>query len=166
MPNPITLAAMRESLYAAVVNDALDSLGLRHQSPRVQLRPITTPRVLVGRCKTTLWAAMVHEDPEPYGLALGAIDSCHADSVMICAANGSMRSAIWGELMSAAARNGGCVGAIIDGAARDVARVRAMDFPIYARGTSVCDCANRLRVIDVDVPVEIDHVRFAPDDLV
>ncbi|MBI2824052.1 MAG: RraA family protein [Planctomycetia bacterium] len=157
---------MRRSLYSAVVNDALDALGLRQQSPRVPLCPMTVSDLLVGRCKTTLWADMAHEVPDPYKLVLAAVDSCRADSVMIAAGNGSMRSAIWGELLSTAARASGCVGAIVDGAVRDVARVRAMSFAVYARGSSVCDCAGRMRVVDLDVPVEIGRVRFSPGDLV
>ena len=42
----ITFAMMRESLYSAVVADALDSLGFRNQSPRVDLRPLTVETVL------------------------------------------------------------------------------------------------------------------------
>jgi len=77
-----------------------------------------------------------------------------------------MRSGIWGELLSTAARNSGCVGAIVDGAVRDVAKMTAMAFPVFARGTCVYDSLHRQRVVDIDVPVEIDGVRFAPGDLV
>jgi len=163
---PITLEMMRENLYSAVVSDALDQLGYRDQSPRVQLRPLTGIDRLVGRCKTTLWADMAHEDPRPYELELAAVDGCRPDDVMICAAGGSMRSGIWGELLSTAARNSGCIGCIADGAVRDVGRMIEMQFPCFARATCVYDSLNRQRVIDVDVPVEIDRVRFAPGDLV
>jgi 4-hydroxy-4-methyl-2-oxoglutarate aldolase len=165
-PTQITLDMMRGSLYAAVVCDALDALGHKHQSPRVPLRPLTTSGLLVGRCKTTLWVDMAHDDPRPYELELLAVDSCQSDDVLIAAAAGSMRSGIWGELLTTAARNRGCVGAIVDGAARDVAKIRHMDFPLFARGTCVYDSQNRQRVVDVDVVVEIDGVRFAPGDLV
>ncbi len=108
----ITLSMMRESLYSAVVCDALDATGYAHQSPRVALRPLTAGKVLVGRCKTTLWADMAHTDPRPYELELEAVDSCQVDDVLIAAAGGSMRSGIWGELLSTAAgpglRRGGC----------------------------------------------------------
>src|SRR5438128_10232814 len=124
----ITFAMMRESLYSAAVADALDSLGLRNQSPRVDLRPLTVETVLIGRCKTTLWADMFHEDPKPYELELQAVDSCQGDDVIIAAAGGSQHSGVWGELLSTAAGNRGCVGAIIDGAARDVAAMRRMGF--------------------------------------
>lgn len=165
-PEVITLDMMRQSLYSAVVCDALDSLGYRNQSPRVPLEPFTVGGMLVGRCKTTLWADMFHEDPSPYELELQAVDGCQADDVLISAAGGSMYSGIWGELLSTAARNSGCVGAIVDGAVRDVAKMSEMQFPVYARGKCIYDSQNRQRVIDVDVPVEIDGVQFCPGDLV
>lgn len=157
---------MRESLYTAVVSDALDAVGRRRQSPAVQLSPITAERVLVGRCKTTLWDDLYHEDPLPYELELKAVDACKPDEVLIAACNGSMRSAVWGELLTTAAVNRGCVGAIVDGAVRDVVRMRAIDFPVFARGTSPHDSRNRQRVVDIDVPVEIGGVVFHTGDLV
>ena len=162
----IALDQMRQRLYSAVVCDALDKLGYRNQSPRVPLQPLTVPGVLVGRCKTTLWAEMTHEDPRPYELELAAVDSCRPDDVLIAAAGGSTRSGLWGELLSRAAHRTGCVGAIVDGAVRDVVKMTSMGFAVYARGTCVYDSLNRNRVIDLDVPVEIDGVRFSPGDLV
>ncbi len=165
-PGEITISMMRESLYAAVVSDALDALGFHNQSPRVALQAFSGEGLLVGRCKTTLWADMFHEDPKPYELELAAVDSCHPDEVLIAAAGGSMNSAVWGELLSTAARNRGCVGAIVDGAVRDVHRMREMSFPCFARGTLPYDSRDRQRVVDLDVPVGIDGVRFSPGDLV
>jgi regulator of RNase E activity RraA len=162
----ITLAQMREVFYSAVVCDALDALGYPHQSPRVPLAPLTTSGVLIGRCKTTLWADMAHADPSPYELELKAVDTCQPDDVLIVAAGGTFRSGLWGELLSTAARRSGCVGAIVDGAVRDRAKMTQMGFPIWARGTCLYDSKDRNRVIDIDVPVEIDGVRFVPGDLV
>jgi regulator of RNase E activity RraA len=162
----ITLEQMRQALYSAVVCDALDAEGLPHQSPRVPLKPLTTAAVVVGRCRTTLWADMAHPDPMPYELELRAVDACRPDDVLIAAAGGSMRSGIWGELLSTAAARAGCVGAIVDGAVRDLRQMRAMGFPIFARGTCIYDSKDRQRVIDLDVRVEIDGVAFMPGDLV
>ena len=163
---PISLDQMRSHLYSAVVCDALDGLGYTNQSPRVPLQPLTTDQVLVGRCKTTLWGDLAHTDPAPYELELKAVDSCRADDVLIAAAAGSMRSGIWGELLSTAAINAGCVGAIVDGAVRDVSQMRRMPFPVFALGTCIYDSLNRQRVVEIDVNVEIDGVVFASGDLV
>src|SRR5262245_2418486 len=161
-PADISLPMMRQAFTSAVVSDALDAEGYPRQSPRVPLRPLTVDAVLVGRCKTTLWAEMAHPDPKPYELELSAVDSCQPDDVLIAAAVGSLRSGVWGELLSTAARNTGCVGVIVDGAVRDARQMRAMGFPCFARATIVYDSCDRQRVIDLDLPVEIGGVVFSP----
>lgn len=166
LPPVPELQELREVLYAAVVADALDSLGFRNQSPRIQFPIQTSNRVLIGRCRTTLWTDMFHPDPNPYELELKAVDSCEPDDVLICAAGGSNQSGIWGELLTTAARNRGCVGAVVDGAVRDTRQIRSMEFPVFARGTCVLDSQDRQCVIDMDVRVEIDGVGIEPGDLV
>jgi 4-hydroxy-4-methyl-2-oxoglutarate aldolase len=162
----ITLDDIRQHLFSAVVCDALDSIGLSHQSPRIPLRPMTTDGILVGRCKTTLWGEMFHVDPNPYELELKAVDSLKPDDVLIAAAGGSNRSGIWGELLSTAASHRGCKGAIVDGAVRDLKQMQSMGFPVWARDVSLYDSKDRNRVVDIDVPVEMDGVIFSPGDLV
>jgi regulator of RNase E activity RraA len=169
MPDPpgsITLAMMREALSSALVCDALDALGVRRQSPRIAWPVKTAEGLLVGRCKTTLWSERETSDPHPYEKELLAVDTCQPDQVIIAAAGGSMRSGIWGELLSTAARNSGCVGAVVDGAVRDVAQMKDMRFPVFARGTSPYDSKDRQEVTDIDVAVEIDGIVFRPDELV
>jgi regulator of RNase E activity RraA len=165
-PDSITLEMMRSELYTAVVCDALDGLGYRQQSPRLALPPLTVEGLLVGYCKTTLWADMTSPDPKPYELELKAVDECRPDDVLIAAASGSMQSGIWGELLSTAASNSGCVGAIVDGAVRDLDKMASMNFPVFARGACMYDSLDRQRVVEIDLPVEIDGVEFAPGDLV
>ena len=50
----ITLVDLRACFTSAVVSDALDSVGCKNQSPRLQFRPLTSAGVLIGRCRTTL----------------------------------------------------------------------------------------------------------------
>ncbi|MCU0720026.1 MAG: hypothetical protein MUC83_10015 [Pirellula sp.] len=70
-----SLTELRKQLFTAVVADASDQLGLRHQSPRADLFALTTQSsVLLGGCKTTLWADMAHVDPRPYELELKAVE--------------------------------------------------------------------------------------------
>ncbi len=166
VPETISLSMMRESLYSAVVCDALDALGYTNQSPNIALLPVTVDAVLVGRCKTTLWEDLHESDPAPYELELRAVDGCRPDDVLIAAAGGSQRSGIWGELLSTAAVNAGCVGVIVDGAVRDVRQMREMGFPVFAGSRNIYDSKDRQRVVEIDEPVEIDGVRFFPGDLV
>ena len=157
---------LRRVLYSAVVCDALEGLGFAEQSPRVQFPIRTTDRILLGRCRTTLWEELVEEDPNPYEKELMAVDLCQPDEVLICAASGSMRSGIWGELLSTAASNRGCVGAIVDGAVRDVAKISEMNFSVIARGTCVYDSKHRQRVSAYSEPVEIEGVSIKNGDII
>lgn len=161
-----TIDEIRESLYTAVICDALDALGYRQQAPRLSFFSVGTPTRIVGRCKTTLWVDMFHADPDPYALELKAVDSCQPGDVLIAAAGGSERSAIWGELLSTAVQARGCVGAVVDGAVRDVEKIAEMQFPCVATSVNPYDSKDRQRVVDMDVPVEIAGTVFSPGDLV
>ncbi|MDC1369488.1 RraA family protein [Cyclobacteriaceae bacterium] len=160
-----SLQDIEKKLFSAVIADALDGLGYRNQSPNISFRAYTGIYKMVGRCKTTLWADMYHDDLNPYELELKAVDSCEPGDILIAAAGGSTRSGIWGELLSTAARNRGCRGAIAHGGIRDIAQMREMEFPVFATDTSIYDSLHRQRVIDIDIPVEIGGVTFIPGAL-
>ncbi|HCS51612.1 RraA family protein [Rubinisphaera sp.] len=155
-----------ELLYSAVVSDALDAMGHFNQCAKPGLSALTVSRKLIGRCRTTLWADLFHKDPAPYEKELQAVDSLTAGDVVIAAAHGSMRSGIWGELLTTAATNRGCLGAVIEGAIRDVSKMREYDFPVYALGACPLDSQNRQRVCDVDVSVELCGVIVNSGDLI
>ncbi|MGV3556497.1 RraA family protein [Larkinella arboricola] len=162
----MTLDELKNKLYVAVLSDVLDQLGYTNQATRIPFHAYTGIPKLLGRCKTTLWADLFDVDPNPYDLELKAVDSCQPGDVLIAAAGGSNRSGIWGELLSTAARNSGCVGVIVHGGVRDIDKMRAMQFPVFATSRNPYDSQNRQRVIDIDVTVEIDGVAFRPGDLV
>lgn len=162
----MNLEELKDKLYVAVLSDVLDQLGFPGQATRTPFFAYTGIDKLIGRCKTTLWADMYHQDPNPYELELRAVDSCQPDDVLICAAGGSNRSGIWGELLSTAARNAGCAGVVVHGSVRDIDKMTAMGFPVFATGKNPYDSQNRQKVVDLDVVVEIDGVKFSPGDLV
>jgi regulator of RNase E activity RraA len=166
MSLPNSFSALREKLYSAVISDALDAAGFRQQCLAVSLLPMTGVTKLMGRCRTTLWEDIDFVDPEPYKIELEAVDALEADEVLVAAAGGSMRSGIWGELLSTAARNRGCVGAIVDGAVRDVAPMREMGFAVFAAGVCPYDSLHRQRVIARDEPVVIGGVRIRSGDVI
>lgn len=165
MSLPQSFATLRTQLYSAVISDALDAAGFRNQCLDVALPPMTGVAKMMGRCRTTLWEDIDFQDPEPYKLELEAVDGLQQDEVLIAAAGGSMRSGIWGELLSTAARHRGCAGALVHGAVRDVAPMREMQFPVFANGVCPYDSLHRQRVIARDEPVEIGGVSIRSGDI-
>ncbi len=157
---------LSERLYTAVISDILDSMGLRDQSPNIELDSTTGNSILMGYAKTLRWVDCPDPEEETYAPMIAAVDSVKPGEVVVSAATGSNRSALWGELLSTATRMRGGRGAIVEGAVRDIAQMRSMDFPCFALHRTPRDSAGRQMVEAYDVPVEIGGVTVNPGDLV
>jgi 4-hydroxy-4-methyl-2-oxoglutarate aldolase len=153
-------------LYTAVVADVLDSLGRRDQVAQARLSCYSGQGLLVGPARTLLWEEIDAVDERPYELELQAVDACQPGEVLVCAAAGSTRAGLWGELLSTAASARGCAGAIVDGAVRDVAKMRELGFLCFAAGTCPRDSLHRVRVKQLDVAVQVGGVTIEPGDVV
>lgn len=69
-----------------------------------------------------------------------------------------------GEIMCTAYKTFGAVGLITSGAARDLAQVRALDFPVFARGIN---CSHGYAHIpQIHVPVRVGGIIVYPNDLI
>ena len=157
---------MTEQLYAAVISDALDAAGYRHQVLRHTLRPLLPETVVVGRAMPVLCLDVYEIPDEPYQQEIAAVDSLKQDDVLVCSTNGSTRICFWGELLSTAAQARGARGAIIDGFIRDVRRIMGMRFPIFTTGLSPVDSNGRGEVVAYNVPIECGGVTVNPGDIV
>src|SRR3954467_14821506 len=140
-------------LYTAVVADVLDSLGRRDQVAEARLSRSSGQGLLIGPARTLLWEEIDAVDERPYELELKAVDECRPGEVLVCAAAGSTRAGLWGELLSTAALARGCAGVIVDGAVRDVTKMRQLGFLCFAGGTCPRDSLHRVRVKQLNVPV-------------
>jgi regulator of RNase E activity RraA len=166
-------ALARRELFAAVVGDVMDQLGLRHQFLPPELAPLSDDMVVVGRAMPVLEADVFEEQGQsranpsmarPFGLMFEALDSLKPNEVYICT-GASPRYALWGELMSLRAAKLGAAGAILDGYSRDTPGIRRLGFPTFSRGRYAQDQGPRGKVIDFRCAIEIQGVRVRPGDL-
>ncbi|WP_458114367.1 4-hydroxy-4-methyl-2-oxoglutarate aldolase [Arthrobacter sp. R1-13] len=65
-----------------------------------------------------------------------ALEVVPSGSVLVVDAGGFADRAVWGEVLTVAAQHRGVVGAVIDGAVRDVAAIRRRGFPVYSAAIS------------------------------
>lgn len=159
-------ASVESSLYTAAVCDSLDQLGFRHQAMREFIRPLFQGCCFAGWARTILCADVFHTPPDPYELEIEALDSILPGEVVIVSTAGSIQNAPWGELLSTAAQARGGRGAVIDGLVRDVRKIEALGFPVFARGIKPVDSMGRGMVINYNVPVECGGVLVSPGDLI
>lgn len=124
-----TLSEQERDAWRGLPTTAIaDALG-RFQVLSSRLRPQTgTGIVAPAYC-----VRVVVGDSASLHLAL---ESVPVGSVLVVDAGGFGDRAVWGEVLTAAAQQRGVVGAIIDGAIRDVAGIRARQFPIYCAAIS------------------------------
>ncbi len=157
---------IESTLYTAVVADSLDQLGYRHQAMREDLRPLFPGACFAGWARTIACVDVFHVPEDPYAKEIEAVDSILAGEVVVVSTADSKRNAPWGELLSTAARARGARGAVIDGLVRDVRKIEALGFPVFARGIKPVDSQGRGLVIDYNVPVDCGGVLVRPGDLV
>jgi len=156
---------MRTKLYTAIVGDILDTIGRWHQFLPPQCQPLRPDMVVAGRAMTVLGADIYEETDPPFGLMLEALDSLKPNEVYVCAGS-SNPYALWGELMSTAARARGATGAVIAGFIRDTNGILTMNFPVFCHGRYAQDTRVRGKVIAHHVDLEIGGARVRPGDIV
>jgi regulator of RNase E activity RraA len=156
----------RDLLTSALLADVLDALGHRHSCLPPAIRPLKPEWKLYGRA-ATLSAVPVASDPaRPYAVELECVDRLKPGEVLVATTNGDRGSALWGELLSTAARAHGALGVVVDGLTRDAARILRMDFPVFAAGFSPLDSRGRLDGISHGLPIRIGECVVRPGDWV
>lgn len=157
-------ALMRRELFVSVIADTLDAHGYPRQMLPPKIRPLGSGMRISGRAMTVLGADSVDEH-DPYGVLFAGLDDLKPDEVYL--SSGSVGAyAVWGELMTTAARRRGAAGAVLNGYTRDLAGILEMNFPIFAWGSYAADQKLRGRAIAYRVPIIIGQVTVNPGDIV
>jgi 4-hydroxy-4-methyl-2-oxoglutarate aldolase len=95
-----------------------------------------------------------------------AVDMLQPGDVLVIDHGGRESLACWGELTALAAKMRGCVGVVVDGAVANIAELRELGLPTFARGVAALG-GRRLGVDGgVNVPIQCGGVAVHPGDLV
>ncbi|MCA1809545.1 MAG: RraA family protein [Lentisphaerae bacterium] len=152
----------------------MDTLGYTRQFLPPAIQPLRADMVVCGRAMTVLEADDDGgEGPnragalfnQPFGLMLRALDDLGENEVYICS-GASPCYALWGELMSMAARNRGAAGAVVNGYSRDTRGILEMGFPTFSMGRYGQDQRPRGKVVDFRCRIRFGEVVVKPGDLV
>lgn len=159
------LASLTQRLNTPVVGDILDQLGFVHQFLPPDIRPMTDGMTLAGRAMPVLMIDVFGEQKKPFGLLTEALDDLRENEIYI-ATGGIGRCAYWGELLTAASRTRGAVGAVLNGYHRDTPQILSQDWPVFSRGAWAQDSSVRTQVVDFRCTIEIGHVTIHPGDVI
>lgn len=128
LPTELYKKYAQEELYEAFrkVSTSNVSDAMHRKGAMVGIAPIKPNYKMVGRAVT------VHTVNGDWAKPVEAIDKADKGEVLVINVDGG-NTAVWGELASWSCKVKGIEGVVIDGAARDVDDIRAMDFPVFAR---------------------------------
>lgn len=153
-------------LYTGAIADILDKNGYRHQVLPTHITPFTITNRVAGPAFTGQGYPCARTTNDDTQTRLEMLDSITPGTVSVWACGGSMECAHWGEIMSTAARERGCTGAVIDGGVRDLDFINAMQYPVFARFKSSASSIGRWDIKEYQVPVKIGETVIHPGDFV
>lgn len=152
----------------ASVADAVDQVVGRRGFLAHDVRP-QVPGAFVGRATTALLRPAPPEKATP---ALSAkhsiemIDNARPGQVGVIVIEQTLDVAALGGLMGTTAKARGMAGIVVDGSVRDVAELRALPLPVYARGVVPSSSVGRWASVGRDIPVECAGVTVRPGDII
>jgi 4-hydroxy-4-methyl-2-oxoglutarate aldolase len=161
-----TLVEGFSKVAVASVADAVDKVCGHRGYMASCIKPRINDQRICGPAATVLEAATDEFLPPQHALDL--IDEAAAGSVIVIAIEGGQCDvAVWGGLMTAGAVANGHVGAVLDGAVRDLTEIRRdYGFPVYARDVSPGTTLGRYRTVASQVPVRVGDIVVHPGDIV
>ena len=158
-PSEEVVAGFRDLLQYESVTCAISDCMGRFNAMTSEMQPLFEGIRFVGTAVTVKTLA------SDLAAAFKAIDLCHPGDVVVIDSHGSVDTAFWGENMAMSAVNRGAVGAVIDGACRDVEEIRRLRFPVVCKGI-VPNVASVSGYGHVNVPIQCAGVPVHPGDVV
>jgi regulator of RNase E activity RraA len=172
---PVSAAMPPEEIVAALrkpenstgnIADAVEEATGARGWMSADMKPILDAKI-VGRAWTALLRPVLRTDERKYpNYALQILDEAPAGSVLVYVLEGAPEIAGTGNLMATTAKVRGLEATIIDGAVRDVAEIKRIGYPVFARRISPATSVGRLVGVAKQVPVRCAEVVVHPGDYV
>jgi regulator of RNase E activity RraA len=161
------LDGFRKSTVASVA-DAVDQIVGQRGFMSHDMRPRVEGQI-VGRAITAL---LRQAPPDKATAALSAkhsvamIDNSKPGEVGVIVVENGLDVAGLGGLMGTTAKVRNMAGIIIDGGVRDVAELRALNLPTYARSVVPSSSVGRWATVNSNTPVQCGGVLVKPGDII
>jgi regulator of RNase E activity RraA len=155
------------------ISDVLDSLGLKTTVPGSYLSPIIPGKKIAGTAIT------LRSIPERKTVTQGLHDKdfirmatrdthylAEPGDIFVADFGGNLDVSNMGGQSVAVAMSRGVVGAVVNGAVRDIPSFRSRNFPAWCRGTTPITGKCRMQAVEINGPVCLHDVVVEPGDLI
>lgn len=154
----MTMTTVEQRLLALPTTAISDATG-GHTNVAAKIRPLADHFKIAGRALT------VRLPDGENGAVLEAISKANKGDILVIDAKGNTNRAVAGDFVMQLAQGLGVQGFVVDGVIRDLAAARAIDFPVFALGTTVA-AGNKNGGGAVAVPVAVGGVVVQSGDYV
>jgi regulator of RNase E activity RraA len=161
------IAGFQKSTVASVA-DAVDQVIGKRGYMSHDMRPWVQGKI-VGRAATALIEPAPPEKATPtlaVKHSVEMIEGAKPGEIGVIVMKDSLDVAAIGGLMGTAAKARGMAGMVLDGAVRDIAELRAMGLPVYARSASPGTAVSRYASVAKNVPVMCAGIQVKPGDII
>jgi RraA family protein len=137
------------------ISDAMEGLNNLDSS----IKPLQDKYKVAGRAFTVKM---------PVGdnlVFLRAIREARPGDVLVVDAKGDTYRAIAGDFIVGMAKTLGIKGIVVDGVIRDLEGIKALDFPVFCKGTTVA-ASGKAGKGELNVPISCGGVTISPGDLI
>ena len=155
---------------SGTVSDAMDEMGIVGVVPATTLRPTVPGSKIVGPALTL---RNVEQRDAPYKGAKDRVSKmaeieAHnlADPGDVLVIEGVDGISNMGGISATIAKRQGTIGAIVEGAVRDIEEQRSIGFPVWSRSISPITGKWRLQTVAINATVRIAGIQVNPGDLV
>ncbi|MEH7108612.1 MULTISPECIES: RraA family protein [Bacillaceae] len=149
------LVSQFEVLPTTCISDAMEGLNNLHPS----IKPLKEEYKLAGRAFTV-------KIPVGDNLAvLRAIREAKPGDILVIDAKGDQYRAIAGDFVVGMAQTLGIGGIVVDGVIRDIVGIKALDFPVFCKGTAVA-ASGKAGIGEINVPISCGGMPIQPGDLI
>ncbi len=161
------LDGFRKSTVASV-SDAVDQVAGKRGFMSHSMRP-RVPGNIVGRAATALVRPAPAAQATPQLAvkhSVEMIEEAKPGEVGVIVLENGLDVAAIGGLMATAAKSRNMAGIIADGGIRDVAEIRALGLPVYARSIIPSTAVGRYATVAKQIEVECAGVKVKPGDII
>lgn len=152
----------------ASVSDAVDTVTGKRGFMNHDMRPVVPGR-LVGRVATARLVPVQEGESSAtraVSHSVEMIDEADPGTVGVIVVEDGLNVAAVGGLMMTAAKSRAMAGMVLDGGARDLAELRSLGLPVYARSYTPATAVGRYISVSKNEPVECAGVPVAPGDII
>jgi regulator of RNase E activity RraA len=164
-------SALKGASVSLIVNAMRDvRMDAEKQVMTTGIRALVLPgkKTVIGRAVTTKWIAgperMTAETARKF--VFEPIDQGAPGSIWIVASGTDGIYSLFGDIIGAACKRNGFVGAITDSGCRDIAGMESLQFPVFAKAAVPYGPGGHIHPVAANEPVVCGGVSVRPGDLV